>query len=116
VISYTPQGKPTLKRLVFRTEDASYRDVRDAISSHRKEDGGNGYVTLVLERVVGDDEPLPFDDEPAAPTLEPLKDVIWRDLQKKDRSGEQSGQRGVAERTRSFFGVDEEEEEEQSYW
>ena len=52
-----------------------YRDVRDSIASHRVEDGGNGSVTLVLERVVGEQEPLPFDELPPSQGLEPLKDV-----------------------------------------
>lgn len=111
VISYTPQGKLTLKRLVFRTEGATYNDVSEAIRSHRVEDGGNGSVTLVLERVVGEDEPLPFDDEPVPMGLEPLKDVILRDLQTKDESRDEDEKRGYGQRARSFFGVEQEEEE-----
>ena len=82
MMSYTPVGKVALKRLIFRTEGARYDDVRDAIASHRQEDGGNGLVTLVVERAVNASTPLaPREDAPAG--LEPLQDVIKRDLQKK---------------------------------
>ena len=81
-------------------------------------EGGNGLVTLVVERVVADDEPLPFDDEPVEPALEPLRDVILRDLQRKDEPAESpEEQRGVGQRARSFFGVDEDDDEDQgTYW
>jgi hypothetical protein len=41
VISYTPVGTVQLKRMIFRTEGATYLDVRDAIASHRSAEGGN---------------------------------------------------------------------------
>ena len=41
MMSYTPVGTPQLKRLLFRCDDASYYDVRNAIASHRAGDGGN---------------------------------------------------------------------------
>lgn len=117
VISYTPQGKLTLKRLVYRTEGASYNDVREAISSHRLDDGGNGVVTLVLERVVGEDERLPFDELPPAPAIEPLRDVILRDLQTPSEPDEPASERqGLPRRARSFFGVDQEEEDDDTYY
>eukprot|EP00316_Scyphosphaera_apsteinii_P012645 CAMPEP_0119335648 /NCGR_PEP_ID=MMETSP1333-20130426/90023_1 /TAXON_ID=418940 /ORGANISM="Scyphosphaera apsteinii, Strain RCC1455" /LENGTH=226 /DNA_ID=CAMNT_0007346249 /DNA_START=202 /DNA_END=882 /DNA_ORIENTATION=- len=82
VISYTPVGKMETKRLIFRTEGATYADVRDSIASHRVEEGGNGMVTLLLERAVNDTTQMtPRDAEPAQ--LEPLQDVILRDLRKK---------------------------------
>ena len=45
--SYTPVGEPELRRLVFKTEGASYDDIRDAIQSHRE---GNMIATLIIER------------------------------------------------------------------
>lgn len=81
--SYTPVGKLELKRLVFRTEGATFADVRDAIASHRIEDGGDGVVTLVLEREVNASTPVNTTRDTAPPRVEPLADVIKRDLQKK---------------------------------
>ena len=83
VMSYTPRGKLELKRLFFRTEGATFADVKDAIASHRIEDGGDGIVTLVVERAVEAGAPLTQPRDAAPPTLEPLGDVIKRDLQKK---------------------------------
>merc|ERR1712070_1280377 len=37
--SYNPVGSPELRRLIFRTDGASYNDVRDAIQSHRSPRG-----------------------------------------------------------------------------
>ena len=82
--SYTPVGKLETKRLIFRTEGATFADVRDAIASHRVEEGGNGTVTLLVERAVSASSPqggTPRDATP--PKVEPLADVIKRDLQKK---------------------------------
>lgn len=45
--SYTPVGEMQLRRLIFKTEGASYEDVRDAIKSHNE---GNRIATLVIER------------------------------------------------------------------
>ena len=85
VISYTPVGEIRTKRLIFRTEGATYADVRDAISSHRTEEGGNGIVTLVVERALNATSAgsPALDSEEAPIRLEPLADVIKRDLQKK---------------------------------
>lgn len=81
--SYTPVGKLEMKRLIFRTEGATFADVRDAIASHREDDGGNGMVTLVIERSVNASTPLNTTRDDSPPRLEPLADVIKRDLQKK---------------------------------
>jgi hypothetical protein len=86
VISYTPVGEIRTKRLIFRTEGATYADVRDAISSHRTEEGGNGIATLVIERALNATStasmaPTAAEEPPIG--LEPLADVIKRDLQKK---------------------------------
>lgn len=81
--SYTPVGKVEMRRLIFRTEGATFADVRDAIASHREEDGGNGMVTLVLERPVNASTPLNTTRDNSPPKLEPLADVIKRDLKKK---------------------------------
>ena len=60
MMSYTPVGTPQLKRLLFRCDDASYYDVRNAIASHRAGDGGNGIATsLVIERAAGAEVPAP---------------------------------------------------------
>jgi hypothetical protein len=45
--SYKPVGEVQLRRLIFKTEGASYDDVRDAIKSHNE---GNRIATLVIER------------------------------------------------------------------
>ena len=58
VTSGTPLGDVSLKRLLFRTDDATYIDVRNAIASHRGSEGGNDMVTLVLERAVESGTPL----------------------------------------------------------
>jgi len=81
--SYTPVGKLETKRLIFRTEGATFADVRGAIASHREDDGGNGVVTLVLERAVDASTPLNQTRDAEPPRLEPLSDVILRDLKKK---------------------------------
>ena len=82
LFSYTPSGKLELKRLFFRTEGATFDDVREAIASH-KEEGANQTVTLVLERPVdvsSGEEGTPRLE--GAPKVEPLQDVILRDLKK----------------------------------
>jgi len=105
VISYTPVGKMQIKRLVFRTEGATYADVRDSIASHRVEEGGNGMVTLLLERAVNASTPeTPRDAQP--PSLEPLQDVIMRDLRKapvNDEVEEQIKTMSPQERARRLF-------------
>ena len=89
VTSGTPLGDVTLKKLVFKTEGATYADVRDAIASHRTDDGGDGMVTLVLERAVNA-------STPAAPraraSLESLPDVLKKDL--KTPAGKEAGSAG----------------------
>lgn len=79
VTSGTPVGDVALKRCIFRTDGAtSYSDVRSAIASHRPGDGGNGIVTLVVERALNSSTP---EGPPAERTkLEPLQDVIARDF------------------------------------
>lgn len=79
VTSGTPVGSRSLKRLLFRTDGGTFADVRGAIASHRTSEGGNGAVTLVVEREVEPSVPLaPRDARP--PRLEPLRDVLARDL------------------------------------
>lgn len=79
VASGTPMGRRSLKRLVFTTAGATYADVKDAIASHRPDAGGDGFVSLVLERAVNSTTPL-APREAAQPKLEPLRDVLARDL------------------------------------
>ena len=113
VISYSPRGTVQLKRLVFRTEGARYSDVRDAIASHRADEGGNDSVTLVVERPLNatraSQVPVPSDVAP--PTLEPLSDVILRDL-KLPRSTADDMTKTLeklspAERARRLLGVED---------
>mmetsp|Transcript_49043 Transcript_49043/g.128024 ORF Transcript_49043/g.128024 Transcript_49043/m.128024 type:complete len:253 (+) Transcript_49043:3-761(+) len=112
VISYTPVGKMSLKRLIFRTDDARYTDVRDAIASHRSSEGGNDMVTLVVERSLDANATwAPPEDMPVG--LEPLQDVIMRDL-KRGRDDEASIDKQLdklspSERARRLLGVDDDE-------
>lgn len=104
--SYTPVGKMEMKRLIFRTEGATFVDVRDAIASHREEAGGNGIVTLLLERMVNATVPLSTSRESMPPRLEPLFDVIARDLKKKrveDELTKQVEGMSAAERTQRLL-------------
>jgi len=105
MMSYTPVGKVAMKRLIFRTEGARYQDVRDAIASHREEEGGNSLVTLVVERQVNASTPLaPRGDIPQG--LEPLQEVIKRDLQRRPVSKgieEELQTLSPAERARRLF-------------
>jgi len=104
--SYTPVGKIETKRLIYRTEGATFADVRDAIASHRKEDGGNGVVTLVLERAVNASSPLNTTRDGTLPGLEPLADVIAADLKKKrveDEITKQVEGMSTAERTQRLL-------------
>ena len=114
--SYTPVGKLEMKRLIFRTEGATFADVRDAIASHRVEEGGNGVVTLVLERSVDASTPLNTTRDSTPPRVEPLADVIKRDLQRKrveDDLTKQVEGMSAAERTQRLLdlGFDVREEE-----
>lgn len=52
--SYTPVGEMQLRRLIFKTEGASYDDVRDAIKSHNE---GDRIATLVIERATAPPAP-----------------------------------------------------------
>lgn len=82
VTSGTPVGDVTSKRLIFKTDGASYANIRDAIASHRADESAESdTVTLVLERAVNASA---WRESPrgARATLEPLQDVILRDLQK----------------------------------
>ncbi|KAL1521470.1 hypothetical protein AB1Y20_021132 [Prymnesium parvum] len=78
VASGTPLGARRLRRLLFRADGATYAEVREAIASHRRDAGGNGVVSLVLERAVGEGKPL--SPRVAPPPIEPLQDVVARDL------------------------------------
>ena len=85
VTSGTPLGDVALRRVIFRTDDATYDDVRSAIASHRVGDGGNGLVTLVVERARGEDD---GEAEAAGPAqLEPLQQVLARDLSRAPARG-----------------------------
>jgi hypothetical protein len=102
--SYTPVGTVQRKRLIFKTEGATYADVRDAIASHRADAGGDGCVLLVIERRVENDSPL-------APRVgsvrrEPLLDVVRRDLQQPVGKGvgDELDALGPAERARRLLG------------
>ena len=76
MISYTPVGTMQLKRCFFRIDkDARWGDVRDAIASHRTSEGGDGIVTLVLERPVEDDS-APLAREPATAKIAALQDIV----------------------------------------
>jgi hypothetical protein len=109
VTSGTPMGKLALKRLCFETEGATFGDVRDAIASHRTADGGNGVVTLLLERAVNSSTPLAPRAAPGS--LEPLQSVLARDLKLPAAAGE-GGTEGLtsAERARRLLGVREGED------
>ena len=116
LFSYTPVGKLALKRLIYRTDGATYSDVREAIASHRSAEGGNDIVTLVLERTLGTepDEAAAADEPAPVPTLEPLSEVLRRDLQR-GREDERSVDRQLdslapGERARRLFGIDDDVE------
>lgn len=73
--SYTPVGEVQLRRLIFKTEGASYDDVRDAIKSHNE---GDRIATLVIERARKPPTPeqaegkaARADDEPKHPPQAP---------------------------------------------
>ena len=107
MMSYTPVGKPELRRLLFRTDpgQASFSDVYDAIGSHRQAEGGNGVATIVVERAVNETTPVaPLDTRPLA--VEPLKDVILADLKKAPADGDGLDQLSPLERARRLLGGD----------
>ena len=80
-------------------------DVREAIASHRPDEGGDGRVTLVIERPVNSTTPLAPRDVRAA-GLEPLQDVVLRDLRAPAASGLDEQVSG-AERGRRLLGLDD---------
>jgi len=84
VTSGTPMGTRQLKRCFFRVDaNARYADVRDAIASHRSSEGGNGVVTLVVERAINSSTPLPVPSpQSTASKLKPLQDIVWDDLRR----------------------------------
>ena len=89
---------------------------RDSIASHRVEEGGNGVVTLVLERSVDASTPLNTTRDSTPPRVEPLADVIKRDLQRKrveDDLTKQVEGMSAAERTQRLLdlGFDVREDE-----
>ena len=102
VTSGTPLGDVSLKRLLFRTDDATYTDVRNAIASHRGSEGGNNMVTLVLERAVESGTPLA---ERGAPLeRESLAAVIARDIQQAPAKAIGDGDATAAERAERLLG------------
>ena len=112
MMSYTPVGEIQRKRLIFRTEGATYHDVREAIASHRTDEGGDGRVTLLIERALNDTTAMSQPRDATAARLEPLSDVIRRDLQRKpgtDTLTEQVERGSAAERARRLLGVEPEE-------
>ena len=112
VTSGTPMGTMSLKRCFFKVDaQTTYADVRDAIASHRTSDGGDGQVTLVLERAVNASTPL----SPApqlAPRLAPLQDVVLGDLGRAPSKGpaDELGKASAGKRIRGLLGVGDEEE------
>ena len=102
VTSGTPLGDVSLKRLLFRTDDATYTDVRNAIASHRGSEGGNDIVTLVLERAVESGTPLA---ERGAPLeRESLAAVIARDIQQAPAKAIGDDDATAAERAERLLG------------
>ena len=113
VISYTPQGKMQLKRLFFRTEGATFEDVREAIASHREE-GANQTVSLVLERPVdlgsGEEGTPRLELDELAAGREKLQDIIISDLKKggvKSQAEEELDQLSVPERANKLLSPDD---------
>lgn len=114
VISYTPQGKMQLKRLFFRTEGATFEDVREAIASHREE-GANQTVSLVLERplvnISAEEGITPrLSPEEIAAGREKLQDIIISDLKKgrvKSGAEEELDQLSTPERAKRLLSPDD---------
>jgi len=106
VSSGTPMGTMQLKRCFFKIDaDARYTDVREAIASHRSSDGGDGVVTLVLERPVNSSVPLETDPL-QSPRLAPLQQVLLRDLTQAPSKGleEELERNSVGDRIASLLG------------
>lgn len=114
VISYTPQGKMQLKRLFFRTEGATFEDVREAIASHREE-GANQTVSLVLERPLintsAEEAITPrLAPEELAAGREKLQDIIISDLKKgrvRSQADEELDQLSTPERAKKLLSPDD---------
>ena len=115
VTSGTPIGDVARRRLIFKTEGATFANVRDAIASHRRDDDDDGFrgsaagrpdqVTLVLERA-SNASSTPQGGERAQ--LESLQDVLKRDLATPPGQEAGQGARGKpppspAERARRIF-------------
>lgn len=78
VASGTPVGTTSARRCFFRVDDSTrYADVRDAVASHAPTRGGDGEVTLVVERAARRGAPLA---PRAAPKRIPLKTLVMDDL------------------------------------
>ena len=75
VTSGTPLGDVSLKRLLFRTDDATYTDVRNAIASHRGSEGARARVQRAVE------SGTPLAERGAPLERESLAAVIARDIQ-----------------------------------
>ena len=115
VFSYTPVGKTTRKRLIFRTEGARYADVRDAIASHRSDEGVLlGEVTLIIERQLDVNATWAPPDEPASAGLEPLQEVLRRDFQRgrAESAGKELDRLSAADRAKRLFGVEGADDED----
>ena len=107
VASGTPMGTRQRKRLLFRADGASYSDVRNAIASHREAEGGNGVVTLVIERQSNSSvRPSPRE----AAQLQSLTEVLMQDLQMPTQRGmtDELDSLSAAQRARRLLGLDEE--------
>ena len=94
-----------LKRCFFRIDkDARWGDVRDAIASHRTSEGGDGIVTLVLERPVEDDS-APLAREPATAKIAALQDIVLEDLKRGPAKGleEELKKRDLGQRVGGLF-------------
>eukprot|EP00316_Scyphosphaera_apsteinii_P005262 CAMPEP_0119313470 /NCGR_PEP_ID=MMETSP1333-20130426/29195_1 /TAXON_ID=418940 /ORGANISM="Scyphosphaera apsteinii, Strain RCC1455" /LENGTH=263 /DNA_ID=CAMNT_0007318313 /DNA_START=240 /DNA_END=1031 /DNA_ORIENTATION=- len=106
VTSGTPIGKRQLKRVIFRTDNATWADVRSAIASHQEDSGGNGMVTLVVERFVNESTPLAPRDG-SAMGLEPLQDVLMRDVKLPVALGGEENERSLIKRAGRLLGRNE---------
>ena len=81
--------------------------MRDAIASHRTSEGGDGIVTLILERPVNSSAPL-APRESITPKLAPLQDIVLDDLRQgpaKDPD-EQAARQGVGQRLAGLLDPD----------